>query len=118
MSKNELNNHKLVLYLVENDLIYDQTNYFNFVENSYFYNLGNPIEGYSHQDVLRMSLTNISGDVLQDILPLSDYKFNFNTPISPDFIIENLGIIAIIVDSENNAINSQFTEINSFQDFN
>ena len=118
VSKNELNNHKLVLYLVENDLIYDQTNYFNFVENSYFYNLGNPIEGYSHQDVLRMSLTNISGDVLQDILPLSDYKFNFNTPISPDFIIENLGIIAIIVDSENNAINSQFTEVNSFQDFN
>ena len=99
-------------------MIYDQTNYFNFVEDSYFYNLGNPIEGYSHQDVLRMSLTNISGDVLQDILPLSDYKFNFNTPISPDFIIENLGIIAIIVDSGNNAINSQFTEINSFQDFN
>ena len=118
VSKNELNNHKLVLYLVENDLIYDQTNYFNFVEDSYFYNSGNPIEDYSHQDVLRMSLTNISGDVLQDISPLLDYKFNFNVEVNPDFIIENLGIIAIIVDSDNNAINSQFTEINSFQDFN
>ncbi len=41
-----------------------------------------------------------------------------NTKERQDFIIENLGIIAIIVDSENNAINSQFTEINSFQDFN
>ena len=118
VSKIELNNHKLVLYLVENNLIYDQTNYFNFVEDSYFYNLGNPIEDYSHQDVLRMSLTNISGDILQDISPLSDYKFNFNVEINPDFIIENLGIVAIIVDSDNNAINSQFTEVNSFQDFN
>jgi len=36
VSKDELNNHKLVLYLVENDLIYDQTNYFNYVEDSYF----------------------------------------------------------------------------------
>ncbi|MDC1492530.1 Omp28-related outer membrane protein [Flavobacteriaceae bacterium] len=118
VSKDELNNHKLVLYLVENDLIYDQTNYFNYVEDSYFYNLGNPIEGYSHQDVLRMSLTNISGDVLQDILPLSDYKFNFNVEINPDFIVENLAIVAIVVDSNNNAINSQFGEVNSFQDFN
>jgi len=65
-----------------------------------------------------MSLTNISGDVLQDILPLSDYKFNFNVEINPDFIVQNLEIVAIIVDSDNNAINSQFTEINSFQDFN
>ena len=118
VSKIELNNHKLVLYLVENNLIYDQTNYFNFVEDSYFYNSGNPIENYSHQDVLRVSITNISGDNLVDISPLTDYKTNFSVEISPDFVIENLGVVAIIVDSNNNAINSQFTPINSFQDFN
>ena len=118
VSKIELNNHKLVLYLVENNLIYDQTNYFNFVEDSYFYNLGNPIENYSHQDVLRVSITNISGDNLADISPLTDYKTNFSIEISPGFIIENLGVVAIIVDSNNNAINSQFTAVNSFQDFN
>ena len=106
------------MYLVENNLIYDQTNYFNFVEDSYFYNSGNPIENYSHQDVLRVSITNISGDNLVDISPLTDYKTNFSVEISPDFVIENLGVVAIIVDSNNNAINSQFTAVNSFQDFN
>ena len=118
VSNVELVNHKLVIYLVESNLIYDQSNYFNYVEDSYFYNLGNPIENYSHQDVLRKSITNISGNTLDLIQPLTDYKFNFNVEISPDFIQENLAIVAMVVDSNNNAINSQFSEVNSFQDFN
>ena len=118
VSNVELVNHKLVIYLVESNLIYDQSNYFNYVEDSYFYNLGNPIENYSHQDVLRKSITNISGNTLDLIQPLTDYKFNFNVEISPDFVQENLAIVAMVVDSNNNAINSQFSEVNSFQDFN
>jgi thiol-disulfide isomerase/thioredoxin len=118
VSNVELVNHKLVIYLVESNLIYDQSNYFNYVEDSYFYNLGNPIENYSHQDVLLKSITNISGNALDLIQPLTDYKFNFNVEISPDFVQENLAIVAMVVDSNNNAINSQFSEVNSFQDFN
>ena len=104
--------------MVESNLIYDQANYFNYVEGSYFYNLGNPIENYSHQDVLRKSITNISGNILELIQPLTDYKYNFNIELNPDFAVENLAIVAIVVDSNNNAINSQFGEVNSFQDFN
>ena len=118
VSNVELVNHKLVIYLVESNLIYDQANYFNYVEDSYFYNLGNPIENYSHQDVLRKSITNISGNILEVIQPLTDYKFNFNVELNPDFVVENLAIVAIVVDSNNNAINSQYGEVNSFQDFN
>jgi thiol-disulfide isomerase/thioredoxin len=118
VSNVELVNHKLVIYLVESNLIYDQANYFNYVEDSYFYNLGNPIENYSHQDVLRKSITNISGNILELIQPLTDYKFNFNVELNPDFVVENLAIVAIVVDSNNNAINSQYGEVNSFQDFN
>lgn len=118
VSNVELVNHKLVIYLVESNLIYDQANYFNYVEGSYFYNLGNPIENYSHQDVLRKSITNISGNILEVIEPLTDYKYNFDIELNPDFAVENLAIVAIVVDSNNNAINSQFGEVNSFQDFN
>ena len=118
VSNVELVNHKLVIYLVESNLVYDQANYFNYVEDSYFYNLGNPIENYSHQDVLRKSITNISGNILELIQPLTDYKFNFNVELNPDFVVENLAIVAIVVDSNNNAINSQYGEVNSFQDFN
>jgi thiol-disulfide isomerase/thioredoxin len=118
VSNVELVNHKLVIYLVESNLIYDQSNYLKINQRNRKYNLGNPIENYSHQDVLRKSITNISGNTLDLIQPLTDYKFNFNVEISPDFVQENLAIVAIIVDSNNNAINSQFTEVNSFQDFN
>jgi thiol-disulfide isomerase/thioredoxin len=118
VSNVELVNHKLVIYLVESNLIYDQANYFNYVEGSYFYNLGNPIENYSHQDVLRKSITNISGNILEVIEPLTDYKYNFDIELNPDFAVENLAIVAIVVDSNNNAINSQYGEVNSFQDFN
>ena len=38
--------------------------------------------------------------------------------LNPDFVVENLAIVAIVVDSNNNAINSQYGEVNSFQDFN
>ena len=118
VSNVELVNHKLVIYLVESNLIYDQSNYFNYVEDSYFFNIGNPIENYSHQDVLRKTITNITGNVLNIIQPLNDYKFNFNVQINPDFVVENLAIVAIVVDSNNNAINSQLGAVNSFQDFN
>ena len=117
-SKVDLNNHKLVVYLTENNLIYDQANYFNFVAESYFYDLGNPILDYSHQNVLRQTLTNITGDILPEIQALSDFNKKFNVNVYMDYNPLELGLVAIIVDNDNNAINSQFAIINSFQDFN
>ena len=70
-----------MVYLTENNLIYDQANYFNFVAESYFYDLGNPILDYSHQNVLRQTLTNITGDILPEIQALSDFNKKFNVNI-------------------------------------
>ncbi len=119
VSKESLNNHKIVVYLTENNLFADQANYLNFDENSYFYGMGNPILDYSHEDVLRYSFTNILGDEILNTEPLSENIINFNLDMSQfDFNLNNTNIIAIIVNSDNLALNSQSARVGEFQDFN
>lgn len=61
--------HALTVYLTENNLSksgkgYDQLNTYNYVTGSAFYNMGDPIIGYVHQNVLRMVLTNDIGNTI------------------------------------------------------
>ena len=119
VSKESLDNFKIVVYLTENNLIADQANYLNFDENSYFYGMGNPILDYSHEDVLRYSFTNILGDEILNTEPLSENIINFNLDMNQfDFNLYNTNIIAIIVNSDNLALNSQSARVGEFQDFN
>ena len=117
VSKDLIMNNKIVVYLVENNLISDQANYLNSDETSFFYNMGNPIEGYIHDHVLRYPFTYVTGDDLSQINPLTDYYFNYSYELSQNYDIENLGIVVIVTNQENNAINSQYSVINEFQDF-
>ena len=119
VSEVDLEDHKIVAYLVEDNLIYDQVSYYNYDENSYFFGMGNPIVGFVHNDVLRHSFTNILGDNLENPTPalantIFNYSFQINSAHNPD----NLGIVVMIVNQDNTAINSQFSKINYFQDFN
>ena len=119
VSRNALNNHKLVVYLLEDGLIADQSNYLNFDETSYFYNLGNPIVNYEHNDVLRYTFTNVLGDQLGNIEPYDDVNNFYNIDLSDNnFQSENLSIVAFITDSENLTVNSQYASVGEFQDFN
>ena len=119
VSKESLDNFKIVVYLTENNLFADQANYLNFDENSYFYGMGNPILDYSHEDVLRYSFTNILGDEILNTEPLSENIINFNLDMNQfDFNLNNTNIIAIIVNSDNLALNSQSARVGEFQDFN
>ena len=119
VSEEDLNNHKIVAYLVEDNLIYDQTNYYNYDENSYFFGMGNPIVDFVHNDVLRHSFTNVLGDSMENPTPaLNDTFFNYSLEINSGYNPANLGIVVMIVNQNNTAINSQFSRINSFQDFN
>ena len=87
--------------------------------NSYFFGMGNPIVGFVHNDVLRHSFTNILGDNLENPTPaLADSFFNYSFDINSAHDPDNLGIVVMIVNQDNTAINSQFSKINYFQDFN
>lgn len=119
VSEEDLSDHKVIAYLVEDNLIYDQTNYYNYDENSYFFGMGNPIVDFVHNDVLRHSFTDALGNPIENPTPaLSDTFFNYSFEIDSGYTLANLGIVVMIVNQNNTAINSQFSEINYFQDFN
>ena len=119
VSEEDLSDHKVIAYLVEDNLIYDQTNYYNYDENSYFFGMGNPIVNFVHNDVLRHSFTNVLGDSMENPTPaLNDTFFNYSFEIDSGYNPANLGVVVMIVNQNNTAINSQFSRINSFQDFN
>ena len=119
VSEQDLSDHKIIAYLVEDNLIYDQTNYYNFDQNSYFYGMGNPIVDFIHNDVLRHSFTDAIGNPMENpTMALTDNFYNYSFEINSEFSPENLGIVVMVVNQNNTAINSQFSTINSFQDFN
>ena len=110
-SEAELSGRKLVVYLVEDDLVAPQENYFNGVEESPYFGLGNPIENFVHNHTLRHSFSNIVGDEIPTTSALVDYTTNYTFDIPQDFVAENLHIVAILTDMDNNAINSQHVHL-------
>tara|TARA_B100000427_G_scaffold101827_1_gene84002 strand:- start:272 stop:1309 length:1038 start_codon:yes stop_codon:yes gene_type:complete len=118
VSNGNLQNSKILVYLVENNILADQANYLNFDESSYFYNMGNPITNFVHNDVLRHSFTNITGDIIPIIESLEDYNLYYSIELDENYIIENMGVVVSILDNENTALNSQYVEVGQFQDFN
>ena len=79
VSEQDLSDHKIIAYLVEDNLIYDQVNYYNFDQNSYFYGMGNPIVDFVHNDVLRHSFTDALGNPMQNpTMALTDNFFNYS----------------------------------------
>ena len=119
VSSDAMTNHKLVVYITENGLIANQANYLNYDDNSYFYEMGNPIENYIHNDVLVHSLTNILGDNFDDTLPYDEITKTFSFDMSNSEIqIDSSHIVAFVVNSENTTINSQSAGVSEFQDFN
>lgn len=54
----------IVVVLLEDSLIYPQSNYYDSQPSSPFYNLGDPIQNYRHNNVMRVAATDIFGDVI------------------------------------------------------
>jgi hypothetical protein len=103
---------KLVVYLLEDKLYYDQRNYTN------YYNGENPIVNFEHNHVLRSSLTNILGD------PITGTTDGSNVPITliaqvPANVTnsDNISFAAFIVDSDNKVLNARASKANVNQTF-
>lgn len=103
---------KLVVYLIENNIIYDQLNYFNADSTSPYFNLGDVISNFEHNDVLRESLTSVLGNTIPDTEALTEYITSFTIDIPSDYVRDNLKVVAMVVDSNNTARNAQFAQLN------
>ncbi len=87
---------KLVVVLVESNLIYPQTNYD-------YYGLPNPVNDYNHKNVLRKAATDIFGDDIPTTAIVEDTEwskdFTFNTS---GYAIDNCKVIAFVAYSPGN----------------
>lgn len=108
---------KLVLYLTEDGLIHDQTNYYDNDPTSPFYQMGNPIPDFVHNEVLRLSLSELFGDEINDIPAYSEFVQNYSITIPSEYIVDNLHLVGMVVSSDNTARNSQTAAVNEDKDY-
>lgn len=110
----DYSNLKLVVYVLENKLIYPQEN------GTIYYNGIDIIEDFEHNHVLRATFT----DILGDAVPSSEtaygktYTRNFSVAV-PDNIANtaNMEFVAFVIDSNNKSINVRSAKIGDNQDF-
>jgi len=105
-------NLKLVVYVLEDNLVHPQINY------ATYYGGVHRILDFEHDHVLRASLTHVLGN------PISGTDFDqtvttsFSVPVPADIAnAENMSFVAIVTDAGNNALNSRSAYPNQTQSF-
>lgn len=117
ISEENLSSKKIVAFLIEDKVLYDQVSYFNNDPESPWYQMGNPIIDFEHNDVLRVSITEPLGDTISNITALEEFSVNYTLTISEDYDATNLKIVAMIVNEDDSVINAQFAEVNEDKAF-
>lgn len=114
---------KLVVYLQENGMVYPQVNYYNNDASSSAYGLGNPIEDFVHNHILRSALTDVFGDAISntEIQPGEIYSRSFEVDLEALNINENnmsaFEWVAFVMDEDDRVINVQHSAFDQGQDF-
>jgi len=124
---------KIVIMLVENDLVYPQTNYYSTIygETPYLYGGVSPVTNFVHNGVLRKTATNLFGDAIPVSQQVKDneYIIPFTMTLSGstysgstyNAISANSAIVATVVDASTQNIgsfNSQYAAVGVIQDYN
>ncbi len=117
ISEENLSSKKIIVFLIEDKVLFDQVNYFNNVPESPWYQMGNPIIDFEHNDVLRESITEPLGNTISNITALKEFSVNYTLTISEDYDATNLKIVAMIVNEDYSVINAQFAEVNEDKTF-
>lgn len=120
--------YKLAVYLYQDGLVYEQTNYYNNSEGSKWYQQGNPIPDFVHNHVLEASLTeNLLGNNIENISAYETLNqnvgtFNLSNYAHTDngntFDPSRFGVAVFLVDENNNAINAQSVKAGKTINFN
>lgn len=108
--------HKLVVYILQNGVIFPQANYLNNNPESRWYLKGDPIKTFVHDDVLEVSLTDIFGDKLEAIPAYQEAEFTFGPVDLSKYAYalngnyynpHNFEVVAILTSEDNTALNAQ-----------
>lgn len=92
---------KLVVYVLENGLIYDQVNYTSYYGGDHI------VHGFEHNHVLRECLTPLLGEaVTGDMTIANTFTKSFNVPVPANVEnAANLEFVAFVTDADGNALN-------------
>ena len=106
-------NLKLIVYLLEDNLVYSQRNYTTYYDNV------NPITNYVHNHVLRASMTDILGETISGNTSAgSSFTKNFAIPVPSNIAnADNINFVAFLVGEDNIAINARASNANENQEF-
>jgi hypothetical protein len=104
---------KLVVYLLEDELVHFQRNYTTYYDNV------NPIANYVHNHVLRASMTDILGETISGNTSAgSSFSKNFSIPVPSNIAnAANINFVAFLVGEDNIAINARASHANENQEF-
>lgn len=109
-------NLKVAIYIVENDLVYPQHNYFNGSGGKPILYGGVPIiTNYSNHNVLRDKLTAIDGEAIPDAQSQGNALFTktFQYSIPANFNKDNLKIVVLVLNNLGEVINTREANFNS-----
>lgn len=106
-------NLKLVVYAVEDNLIYNQTNYTS------YYGGGSTIANFEHDNVVRAVLSSsILGESISGSFVTGDtYEKDFTYTIPATVNANNVKFVAMVVNTSNSALNSRVAGKNETQAF-
>lgn len=105
---------KLVVYVLENGLLYEQHNY------TEFYDGVDVIEEWEHNHVLRACLTDIMGDAISSdqTAIYNTYTRSFSVPVPANVAnAANVEFVAFIVDADGRAVNVRSAHSGEAQEF-
>jgi hypothetical protein len=111
---NDFEGLKLVVYVLENGLVYPQVNYTS------YYGGENPIEEYVHDYTLRKTITNILGDEVSASSTKRGLEFtrnfSFNVPENIEDI-NQVDFVAFLTDAEGHVLNVRKSALGESQDY-
>ncbi len=93
----------IVVVLLEDSLIYSQSNFYNTNFDSPFYGLGDPIQDYRHNNVLRVAATDIFGDVIPTAVQKKNESWEKSYTLNAtNYNLSNCKIVAYVQYTQNN----------------
>ena len=108
-------NAKLVVYVLEDGLVFNQTNYTS------YYGGGSFVANFEHNHVLRASLTSLLGDQIPSSEYSADnvYQVNFNVAVPSNVSsTDKMSVVAVVINgSSNAAINVRGADFGDTQTF-
>lgn len=116
----ENNEQRLVVYLLENGLVYPQVNYYNNDPSSPWYQSGDPITNFVHDHVAREVFTDVFGDVIPSSQTKADNTYTATLTMTVPSSVQDtdeLEIVAFVTGSDKKVQNVQKANLGENKDF-